>query len=165
MFELFKIKLDLYNGIDELPVWNWFRIHETNDLVHLLRKPHKIGYRRQAEVEFKWQLIHDEFLNTFGINDKLRHIHELKRDISVMKADMFLNKDASMVTLIEAKEMELTVILNETTNTDLYEVKSYVEKYMGRHINERTETVKSYYSCIKIMEKEINKHEQWRAIK
>lgn len=166
MFKFLQRKLEIYKSIDELPVWNWFKIHETNDLSYLLKITRKVGYARTHELEAQWSLIHDEFLDTFGVNDKLRQIYELKRDISVLKADMFLEKDPSKETLIDLKELELKNILNETTKTDVYEVKAYVEKYMGRRVDERTETVKSYYSCIKIMEKELSKQpERWQATK
>lgn len=157
MFDWLKRDLHLYRSIDELPIWNWFQIHQTNNLEYLMKKPHRIGAKRIAEVEAQWVQIHDEFLDTFGINDKLRKIYELKRDISVLDADMFLEKDPSKETLIDVKNRELTDLLNETSKTDVYIMKSYVEKYMGRRVDERTETVRSYYSCVKIMETEASK--------
>jgi hypothetical protein len=70
---------------------------------------------------------------------------------------MYLNNDGSRETFIDIKKAELQSIIDSKTKTKLNDVKGYVEKYMGFHLDERTTTVKDYYSYIKIMSEEAKK--------
>ena len=47
---LFPTKIDLYENIDELPIFNWFKINETNDLSWLIRGK-KINVDNRIELK------------------------------------------------------------------------------------------------------------------
>jgi hypothetical protein len=157
IYKLLTIKLEHYKSISDLPIYNWFKIHETNDLKYLLIAPSKVGFRRSKELNEAFSLIYDEFIDTFGVSDDLRKITELRRDIRILEIDMYLENDLSKETFIDIKKAEIDAIINSKEKDRLNDVKGYVEKYMGFHLDERTTTVKDYYTYIKIMSDEAKK--------
>jgi hypothetical protein len=154
--QLFKKKLDLYNSINELPIGSWFEIHRTNDLSYLMKERHSINKKQQDQLESTWNNIFFEFLDAFGIPDNMREILELRRDISVLKLEMFIENDPSIQTFIEVKEIQLNNLLNDTKKEDSAIVSAYVEKFMGFKLPKET-TVKEFYSYIKIIDEEIKR--------
>lgn len=151
IIDLFTKKLDCYQSIDELPIYNWFLIHKTNDLTWLLKKKSNINLKQVKTLEVLWEKIYFEFLDTFGIPDTMRHILEIKRDIMVLKIRMLAENDRSLETFIEIKELELNQ-LNENNQKDTTgKVKGYVEKFMGFRLNEKEITVKDFYGYIEII--------------
>jgi DNA primase large subunit len=157
IFELFTSKLEHYKSVSDLPIYNWFKIHETNDLKWLLITPTKVGLRRRKALQEAFSKLYDEFIDTFGVSDDLKKITELRRDIRVLEIDMYLENDPSRETFIDIKKAEIQSIIESNAKAKVSDVKAYVEKYMGFHLDERVTTVKDYYSYIKIMSDEATK--------
>jgi hypothetical protein len=154
-----KAALRYYKSIDELPLYNWFEIHAKNDVTYLLHKgPRKVSQAMQVKLLLAFQKIKDEFIDCFGISDITKRLLMLKAQLQTLKIDYALNQDASMITFINVKKYEIEEIEKQFEKKVDYMVnKSYVQKWLGIHINIREYTVREYYSDIKAMNAELSK--------
>jgi hypothetical protein len=143
-----------YTSIDELPIYNWWKIHESGDMLQLIKSKGKATNAKLAEV---WSRLYDEFIDTFGINEDFRQYLELKREIEILKIDLIVDGDGSIQTFIEIKEFEMSQVFNKETKTNYNEVKVYVEKYMGFRLDVKTTSTRDYYTYLKAIEKEAKK--------
>ena len=139
-----------YRSVDELPVYNWFKLHETGDLIYIVKR----GWCSGAARAESWDKCYRSFFDTFGVSDDFREYLELQRDIAILKADKVVDGDASLQTKIDIKEMLLAQMLETKTKKKLNEVKVFVEKWMGFRLDERVVTVKEYYTYLYALEKE-----------
>jgi hypothetical protein len=147
----------VWASIDEMPIYNWFKIHATNDLVYMFQTPVK-GYDKQTKLHLLMQfnLIRDEYLDTFGISHEYRVLLSLKRDLQVYKIQYHLTKNTQFKTLIALCEGKIQMLEENNTQPESPALtKAYVEKFMGFRLNEREVTVKEFYSYIQIMQKQV----------
>ncbi len=146
----------VWASIDEMPIYNWFKIHETNDLVYMFQTPVK-GYDKRTKLYLLMQfnLIRDEYLDTFGISHEYRVLLSLKRDLQVYKIQHCLTKNNQFRTLIALCEGKIKMLEDNNTQPENPSItKAYVEKFMGFRLNEKEVTVKEFYSYIQIMQKQ-----------
>lgn len=147
-------KLEYYKNLDELPVFNWFKLQETNDLAFLLLKKRKCSKTEISRLENVVRQLTDEYIDTFGISDEFRNILELKRDLLVKKIDLLLTGKRINKTFIAVLEDKLKAALNTKYKSDTASVSVYVSKYMGYQVNMKTISVKEFYSIINEIKKE-----------
>lgn len=147
-----------YSSLDDLPIFNWRMINEKNDLEFLLKKKKKLTEKEQEKLKEVFEIIYDSFIDAWGISDQYRRILELKRDIAVLQARMFLEKDRSIKTEIRIADHELNMLLNKNENgkQSFSEVKAYVDKFMGFRINAHETSVNEYYGYLELMKKQNN---------
>ena len=157
---LFKKPLKYYTGIDELPVRNWFKITETDDISHLLIHKRDITPSEKDTLMEAFENIYAQFIDAFGVNEVLLRVMELKRDITVLKLDMAITGNTSKITFIELKEEELRRIVSDSETHRSDNIKSYVDKFMGFYIDERTVSVRDYYGYIELLKQDIEQKEK-----
>jgi len=157
IIELFKKKLNFYLSIDDLPIYNWFQIQKTNDLVWLLKEHKTLSDENKIQLEAIWREIYFEFLDVFGIPEQMKQILSLKRDIAVLNARMFIDTDPSLLTFIEIKEFDLAKLTNQSESKQTGSVKVYVEKFMGFKLNEKEISVKEFYQYLEALKLDSNK--------
>ena len=107
---IFKNKLEYYKSLDEMPIANWFKIQQTNDLKYMLVKTRKSKHKGSIRAWKGTKKLSNEYIDTFGISDEHRQILELSRDIEVLKIDFILTQDRSLLTMIEIKKDQLKAI-------------------------------------------------------
>lgn len=145
----------LYRSIEELPIYNWFKIQNTNNLGWLNKGIDSPEKEISEELIKVWDGIFSEFIDTFGIPEKLKEILELKRDIQCLQWEMLITDDGSLETFIDIKQYELEQKTKvEGKSSKINEAKVYLEKFMGFRINEREITVKEYYEYMQVLNKE-----------
>jgi hypothetical protein len=154
LIKLFTRKLEHYTGIEDLPIWNWFKINETNDLTYLLHKRRLVTVNEKEYLTKLFSNIYEDFTNTFGINETLQKVMSLKRDIAVLQLDISINGDTSRQTFIDIKIQELNDIIKNSENEKNTTVKAYLDKYMGFFIDEKKISVKDYYSYLELLKQE-----------
>lgn len=147
--------LNYYSSLDEMPIYNWRMINETNNLEFLLKKKKKLSEREILILEDVFATLYDSFLDTFGISDTYRRMLELKRDIAVLQARMVIENDRSLRTDIRIADYELKELNKKGSESKqtFIEVKAYIEKFMGFRINQYETSVTEYYSYLDIMKK------------
>jgi len=154
IFSLTK-KIETYQGIEDLPIYNWWKINETNELSWLLLNQELSYYADDKLLKPLWEKIFDEFIDTFGMPEKMRSILELKRDIQVLEWDIILTGDKSLQTFIDIKNFELQELLKEEKAQTNGQAKIYIEKYMGFRLDEKTLSVKDYYGYVNALKADI----------
>ena len=134
-----------------MPVYNWNKIIEKQLYQYVLidlkehKEENKLLYKQQFE------LLYNEFLDTFGINDHLKSIIELQNEIVLYKIDIALTGDKSLTALQQLAEQRLQKKIEvKKTSTNL--VKVHIEKFMGFRIDEKQVTVYEYYNYLKALE-------------
>lgn len=147
---LFK-KIEYYQSIDEMPIYNWFKINETNDL-KWISKDLQIDAKKNIIILLSaWNKIFDEFIDTFGIPEKLKEIMEVKRDIFILQAQLALTKDRTIQIFIDIETEKLIKLMSKDKEQSTMQVKVYVEKFLGFKLNERETTVKEFYEYIIVL--------------
>lgn len=141
-------KAELYDSIETMPIYNWFKINETNDLRWVLKDFNaQIGINAKALLN-AWNKIFDEFIEVFGIPDKLREIMEMKRDIMILESQVALKGDRTRLPFIEIKRDALEKLLKSEKKGVINQAKIYVEKFMGFRLNEKETSVKEFYGYV-----------------
>lgn len=148
-------KLEYYKSLDEMPVYNWFKIQQTNDLKYMLVKTRKVSTKEIEELEKGLKKLSSEYIDTFGISDEYRQILELSRDIEVLKIDFILTQDRSLLTMIEIKKDQLKAISQNKNKSDVHKLKMHADKYMGFSINTKETSVKEFYTIIESLKEEV----------
>lgn len=151
---IFKNKLEYYKSLDEMPIANWFKIQQTNDLKYMLVKTRKVSTKEVSELENGLKKLSNEYIDTFGISDEYRQILELSRDIEVLKIDFILTQDRSLLTMIEIKKDQLKAISKSNNKSDLNKLKMHVNKFMGYSVDMNKTSVKEFYTYLEGLKEE-----------
>lgn len=144
-------KHQVYNSIDDLPIFIWIKIHEKRDLLLLKKNSDHVPLGVLASA---WERIYGEFIDVFGVSDKFREILFMKRDIALLKINMALSGSRHYLTFIEIKQMQFEELLKKEVNHNYMDSLVHVEKYVGFKLNIRECSVREYYTYLKEMEKE-----------
>lgn len=132
-----------------MPIWNWWKIHETKDFKYLIHNKKKVT--KHAPLIF--DKLYSDFIRTFGVSDNYKEYLDKLKEIEIAKIDMVVENDRSMETFIEVMEVELEDIKAVTSGGTYMETAIAVEKNMGFKINTKEISVFEYYSYIKSLEK------------
>lgn len=149
-----------YNTIDTLPIFNFSKINETEDLRYLVIQSDyfelpKITEKETEELFNVWENINDEIINYVGISEDYKSILRIKKAIALMKVDMITTGDKSSETLIELKEKELLDAMPKIKH-ELDESIIYIESVLKIPIDVMKCSVKKYFSYIKFISKKSN---------
>ncbi len=146
-------KLEFYSDIDFLPIANWFKIQETNDVTWLMLKRRSCTKSELAILQKVMSNLTDQYIDSFGLSPNYKRILELKRDIRVKEIKYYLTKDKSILTFIEVDKHSLRALLGTDKKSDYGSVRVHVAKYMGG-ADFKTMSVKFFYEILKEMKKE-----------
>jgi hypothetical protein len=139
--------MKLYNSIEEMPVYNWFKCIDLKDYSYCAIDKNAIDLEKCKEC---FSNLYNEFLDTFGINESLKQVIELQNEITILKIDKVLTENNSLQTFIELKQIELDELINvKTEKTKTYKVE--IEKFLGFRINEKEVSVKEYYEYLEAL--------------
>ena len=138
----------LYNSIDELPVYYWNKIHETNEKKYLLKKVVEVENTEQLEA--LWGGIYDEYLDEFGLSAAYEKIQRKKRQIALLKADFIIKDERVILNFINVEEQELEQIYKGFGGkTSFRENLIKIERVQGLKLNPKQISVADYYNYIR----------------
>lgn len=158
MIRFFK-KFEYYNSNDELPVFNWFKIQETEDLTWLLINKRKISKTETEVLKTVLRKLVDDYIDKFGISTQYQRILELQRDIRVKEIEIITTGDKSNKAFIEVYKRELKQLIESNNKADVSDLKANVTKYMKIQLDFKKMPVNEFYSIIKQIKAEQNKTE------
>ena len=143
--------MDYYKDIDELPMWNWNKVHDTGNYVYLYKES---DYKKEVKEEWAvkvWDEIYDQYLDYFGIGEK--YIEYMRKRITIGKliADQIVTENRTLNTHIRARKRELEDFKKENMKGDFTQTHAAVVKHMGQRVNLKETTVKEFYSYVKLM--------------
>jgi len=147
-------KLELFDSIHVMPIFNWWNLHRTNDLKWLM-VDHKIKLQPKdmRQMYELYEKINDEFTNEFGFSDEFKEYMEKKKQIEMMKLDLMITGDKINLTFLEIAQKEFDKMSKEFEGSSFAEIKAALEQAMGFQINPRLTTVYEYYNYIKFIKK------------
>ena len=146
-----------YNTIDTLPIFNYGKISELEDLRYLIIQSDyfelpKITEKETEELFKAWEHINDEIINYVGISEDYKSILRIKKAIALMKVELITTGDKSLETLIELKQLELKNYYPQKKN-ELDESIIYIESALKIPVDIMKCTVKKYFSYLKFISK------------
>lgn len=153
---IFKKKLQVWKSIEDMPAFNWFKLHETNDLAYILiNYSSKLSVNQKEKLNIQLQKLTFEFIDAFGISEEYRRILTLQKDIAAYRCERILNNDESVLTLIEIAEIELKDLTKVNPKQNIYQMKAAIEKISGHRINIKEVSVAEYYGYLKFSEESV----------
>lgn len=142
------MKKDYFNSIENLPIWNWWKIAETGNLIYLQKRE---DYNKQ-DYSFKafelWNKIQNEYLEEFGITDEFREVLALKKRWIQKKADFILTGERFKLTEIDIIEAQIEETKNTKIEVDKDDTLIVLEQKLGRELDPKKITVKKYFKYI-----------------
>lgn len=150
-----KLYQKVFRDIDEMPIYNWNKIHETGDLKYLIKDGFKAeGYEMRFLLR-RWKKLYEQFIDRFGFSDEFLSILELEKNIALLKIEKAERGDENIQTFIEIDEIKLQKKKAELSNvkSDFFDIKAGVESSLGFHIDPKKCTVVEFYSYIKALKK------------
>jgi hypothetical protein len=137
-----------YSSIDDLPMYNWKKIHDTDDLKWLFTD--KVEIENTFELETLWSSIYNEYLSEFGLSDDYKEISKIKRRIGMLQADYILKEERLILNHINMEKKALESMYDNTTKGSSFrDSLVHLEKMQGIKINTKTITVADYYNYLR----------------
>lgn len=137
-----------YNSIDNLPMYNWQKIHDSGEYKWLFKS--KVEIENTEELALSWANIYDEYLSEFGISKNFEEILSKKKQIALLKADYITKNDRVLLNFINVEENALKSLYESTEKGSTFrESLVHLEKMQGIKINTREITVADYYNYLR----------------
>ena len=129
-------------------MYNWKKIHDTNDLKWLFVK--KVNVENNQELECLWSKIYDEYLIEFGLSEQFKEIINIKKKIAQLQADYIIKQDKVLVNFINVEKNNLKQVYETSKQGSTFrESLVHLEKMQGIKINTREITVADYYNYLR----------------
>ena len=145
------MKKDYFNSIDELPIWNWWKIAETGNLIYLHKDSDYKG-EDYKPIEI-WNKLQDEYLETFGITEDFRKILSLKKKWVEKKADYLITGKRLLLNEIGFIEADIKESMDSKITVDKEDTVIMLETKLNRELNPKEISVKKYYNYINYFSK------------
>ena len=138
-----------------MPIYNWFKIFETNNLNYLVKK----GDFSKDVLEKTWEIIFDEYIKTFGLNDSFKSYFDQTKKILDLKVKIALSESENAKKKLLFK-LKAIIHKYESLNPTQKDSENYmttvvaIERMLNRSINEHEMTVNKFYTYLKQIENE-----------
>jgi hypothetical protein len=142
-----------YCSIEELPVYNWWKLHEKNDFKQVLRSSKDDLDDRVVELAKELQ---NEFISTFGVDGNYAQYLRKQIQIELMKINVLKTGDRSLETMIDILEIELEDLTRKEEDRGLNSSTIAVEKWMGFKLDTKKISTFEYYSYIEAVKQATN---------
>jgi len=142
---------DYFNSIDDLPIWNWWKIAETSNLIYL----HKGGdySKKDYTLTTLWNKLQDEYLDEFGITDDFRKLLSLKKRWIKGKANFLISGDRFILNELDVIESDLNELEVDKEKVDKDNTLIMLEQKLNRGLDPKEISVKKYYKYINYFSK------------
>lgn len=142
-----------YTTLEDLPIYNWFKVSETNDYKWLLKsydKDHKEDLRPLFDQ------MNQEFLDIFGPSSEREKLMSLYKRLIKHKADYILGKK-HVINYIKVIEFQLMQLGQDNTKKQsVFEICAIISKEQGYNVDPKQTNVITFYSILKNIEKNGN---------
>lgn len=143
-----------YNSIDDMPIYNWRKCSEKEELQYCRIDINKGTEQEDIEA---WDIIYDSFLAEFGLGKDYKRILELQMQIAEAQCDFIINDDQFLRNRIKQLEIELNELLDKPVVNDMDTVIIHLEKWRGFAVDEKNTTVRKFYKLLREYQKEIER--------
>lgn len=146
----------VYENISELPIYCWWKIHESYDYSHLLHGQRGINKYENLILSKRWEKVYDTYLARFGFAEEVMKIHKQRVKVAKLKVKRMETKDRKLNTPIKIAEHELSELLrirNEQEKSDFAGVKAIIEEQRGIYIDDKKVTTLEFFTYVEILKK------------
>jgi hypothetical protein len=149
------LKKNYFTSIDEISLKKWWLCMDGD--IFNCRIDVSIE-QTEAEDWEAWCIIHDSYLNEFGLSDEYKQIMEIRKRIALLQCDFIIEENNFLRNEIRRLKNELNETLNKNTGIDRDGVMIHLEKWMGFRLNESEITARKFYKIVAEFEKETKKN-------
>lgn len=144
-----------FQNIDELPIYNWNKVHETGDLRFILLKNTSKPFTKKQLLTAtqKWTVIYEEYIAKFGFSEHFIDMLEIEKEIALLIIEKNETGDMSFQTGINLLNAKIERKIEEMPKGDFFLLKAQMEKQLGFRINTRECSVMEFYSYLKSLQK------------
>lgn len=149
-------KVELFSSIDNLPQWNWAKVHETGNLSYLkkLESYRKLEEDNSADLQDLWLSIYDEYLEEFGLSKEYKELLEKKKEIAALKNEFIITENRSLLNFIKIEEMELKASFDKSEGMSFESVVIGIEKIQKVNLKVKEITVYEYNNYLRTLKKQ-----------
>jgi hypothetical protein len=141
------LKKDYFNSIEVLPIWNWWKIAETGNLIYLHILEDYEGKEDYNLIEL-WNKLQNEYLDEFGITEEFRKILSLKKKWINKKVEYLTTGERFKLTEIDIIESDIAETMDSKVAVDKDDTIITLERKLGRELDPKQISVKKYYKYI-----------------
>lgn len=135
-----------YQSIDSLPIYNWFKIFETQELKYLIIK----GTPTEKQLNDLWEKLFNEYISVFGLDESFKNYFKHTKKVLDLEVKYALTKKGSYLFKLEYEKAKYKALNPTTEDKDNFMINiTKVEQKIGRTIDEHSISVLKYYSYIK----------------
>lgn len=147
-----------YQGIDTLPIFNWWQHQASNDMSYLLKEKSTPSKLQNKALEILWTVIVEEYVRKIGFGEKFKEIFYKRKKIAELMVTRITTGEDIHQTFIDIAEVELKELLEENAGVDqgeshFYEMKGFMEKVLGFYIDIKKVSVLEFHGYVKVVEK------------
>ncbi len=149
-------------SIYTMSILKWWRLHEKEDLVHMLKHKRKVNAQEKECLAYLYKKLRLEFFAEIGVDEQQNEINQIKLDLVNLHCDMVLTDDISLLTDIEILESKLERMLKELSEEEpgsLLDSAAAIKSMTGIEVNVSTCTVGDFFAYKKMAK---NKVESWQ---
>lgn len=137
---------NLYQNIDELPVWNFDMVNKTGDFKYLSKD---LNVKVTPDFENVWEKIFNEFIEEFGIDDNFRMVLKYQLEACKNRMNAYCNGKKHELTFANLNEIKAEQLMKGSDIT-LGKVAAHLSQKMGFRVNIREVSVREFYNYLKI---------------
>lgn len=141
---------EIYDSIEDLPIWNWWEIERTGNVKLLSLKGSKSKlYKYLFYCSSVWDFMQDQHIKEFGIPKGYIEISTAKANHAIAKAKYSVSQDNWDLTLLNIAKKELEDIKPKGKPTSNYKTKGKIEVALNiQRIDPKKTTVIEYYNLM-----------------
>ncbi len=152
---VFFNKLETYNSIEELPIGNFQKVMKNGDLKQMIVKG-TFKKKHIQKLENSWINCYNQYLQTFGLNKMYVLVLDQEEKIAKLICDRWIKDLKHLNGVIKHEEQVLKQMILPTKGEkkSFEEDLAIIQKHNGFVIDQKTTSVKMFFTYVKMLEKE-----------
>lgn len=98
--------------------------------------------------------IHQEYFNEFGVSDDFKKHFDMQKELMELECERSISGNKFLGTRINILKGELQNSKQENRESNVYDIKSYIDKYLGTRTDPKQITVREFYSYLELIKKD-----------
>lgn len=163
---VFFNKLETYNSIEDLPIGNFQKVMKNGDLKQMITKGN-FKKKHIHKLENAWIDCYNQYLQTFGLNKMYVLVLDQEEKIARLICDRWIKDLKHLNGVIKHEEQVLKQMILPTKGEkkSFEEDLAIIQKHNGFVIDQKTTSVKMFFTYVKMLEKEATDQKRRNATK
>ena len=163
---MFFKKLETYNSIEDLPIGNFQKVMKNGDLKQMIVKG-TFKKKHIQQLENAWINCYNQYLQTFGLNKMYVLVLDQEEKIAKLICDRWIKdlKHLNGVIKHEEQVLKQMILPTQGEKKSFEEDLAIIQKHNGFVIDQKTTSVKMFFTYVKMLEKEATDQKRRNATK